>query len=95
MSPQSAASIAPKKSTAPGICIQGYEGSFHQVAANSFFGKGVPVIPCDTFRELVRIAADPVRSSGGIMAIENSIAGSILPNYNLLQKSKLVVVGEV
>jgi prephenate dehydratase len=55
----------------------------------------VPVIPCDTFRELVKIAADPTLSAGGIMAIENSIAGSILPNYNLLQKSKLVVVGEV
>ena len=95
MSPQSTSTLSPKKSTLSGICIQGYEGSFHQVAANTFFGKGVPVIPCDTFRELVRIAADPVRSSGGIMAIENSIAGSILPNYNLLQKSKLVVIGEV
>ncbi len=78
-----------------GICIQGYEGSFHQVAARSFFGKQVEVIPCATFRELVRISLDPKQSAGGIMAIENSIAGSILPNYNLLQKSKLKVIGEV
>lgn len=78
-----------------GIAIQGYEGSFHQVAARYFFGKQVGVIPCDTFRELVRIAADPKASGGGIMAIENSIAGSILPNYNLLHKSPLKVVGEV
>jgi len=42
----------------------------------------------------VRIAANK-RSDGGVMAIENSIAGSILPNYNLLQKSNLKVVGEV
>lgn len=78
-----------------GICIQGYEGSFHQVAAQYFFGKEVEVIPCDTFRELVRIASDKKLSAGGVMAIENSIAGSILPNYNLLQKSNLKVTGEV
>ena len=95
MSPTSSSNALKINSAPPGICIQGYEGSFHQVAAKFFFGKGVPVIPCDTFRELVKIAADPTRSAGGIMAIENSIAGSILPNYNLLQKSKLVVVGEV
>jgi len=95
MSPASTKTSSVKSTIHPGICIQGYEGSFHQVAANYFFGKGVPVITCDTFRELVKIAADPAKSSGGIMAIENSIAGSILPNYNLLQKSKLVVVGEV
>ncbi len=78
-----------------GICIQGYEGSFHQVAARHFFGKQVEVIPCDTFRELVKKSSDKKQSGGGIMAIENSIAGSILPNYNLLQKSKLKVIGEV
>ena len=78
-----------------GICIQGYEGSFHQVAARSFFGKQVEVIACATFRDLIRISSDKKQSAGGIMAIENSIAGSILPNYNLLQKSNLKVVGEV
>jgi prephenate dehydratase len=65
------------------------------VAARQFFGKNVEVIPCDTFREVVRIAASRKESEGGIMAIENSIAGSILPNYNLLQKSNLRVTGEV
>ena len=84
------------KSAEPvGIAIQGYEGSFHQVAARYFFGKSIQVIPCATFRELVKIASDKKLSIGGIMAIENSIAGSILPNYNLLQKSNLSVVGEV
>lgn len=77
------------------VAIQGYEGSFHQVAARYFFGKQVEVIPCDTFRQLIRIASDPKASDGGIMAIENSIAGSILPNYNLLHKSRLKVIGEV
>ncbi len=78
-----------------GIAIQGYEGSFHQVAARHFFGKQVEVLPCATFRQLIRVASDKKESAGGIMAIENSIAGSILPNYNLLQKSQLRVIGEV
>lgn len=77
------------------VSIQGYEGSFHQVAARQFFGKSVEIIPCDSFRQVVKIAGDHKKSDGGVMAIENSIAGSILPNYNLLQKSPLVVTGEV
>lgn len=78
-----------------GFAIQGYEGSFHQMAAQQFFGKQVEVIPCATFRELVKLAASKKESDGGVMAIENSIAGSILSNYNLLQRSNLVIVGEV
>ena len=77
------------------VSIQGYEGSFHQMAAQQFFGKHVTVIPCATFREVVKIAASKKESDGGIMAIENSIAGSILPNYQLLQKSNLTVTGEI
>ena len=77
------------------VTIQGYEGSFHQVAARQFFGKDVDVITCATFRDVVRIGEDAKQSDGAVMAIENSIAGSILPNYNLLQKSKLQVIGEV
>ena len=77
------------------ISIQGYEGSFHQAAAQQFFGKNVQVIPCATFREVVKIASDKQHSDGGVMAIENSIAGSILPNYTLLQNSNLVIAGEV
>ena len=77
------------------VAIQGYEGSFHQVAARHFFGKNVEVIPCDTFRQVVQLGADAKLSDGAVMAIENSIAGSILPNFYLLQKSKLQVIGEV
>lgn len=79
----------------PKVTIQGYEGSFHQEAARQFFGKDVEVIPCATFREVVKIGANKKESDGAVMAIENSIAGSILPNYNLLQKSNLTIVGEV
>lgn len=77
------------------VSIQGYEGSFHQVAARLFHGKTVDVIPCDTFREVVRVASSKKESDGAVMAIENSIAGSILPNYNLLQKSNLKIAGEI
>ncbi len=77
------------------VSIQGYEGSFHQMAAEQFFGKDVEVIPCATFRDVVRIASNKSESNGAVMAIENSIAGSILPNYNLLQKSSLRIVGEI
>lgn len=77
------------------ICIQGFEGSFHQAAAQSFYGKDVAILPCSTFKDLVQLAGDKRESDGGVMAIENSIAGSILPNYNLLLKSKLRIYGEV
>ena len=77
------------------VSIQGYEGSFHQIAAREFLGRDTKVVPCGTFREVVKLAADPKQADGGFMAIENSIAGSILPNYGLLQKSKLKIAGEI
>ena len=77
------------------VSIQGYEGSFHQVAAQQFFGKTVQVLPCATFRDVIKIASNKKESDGGVMAIENSIAGSILANYNLLQKSNLKIIGEI
>lgn len=78
-----------------GYAIQGYEGSFHQEATRKFFGKDAGVIPCASFRDVVRIAGNKKESDGGVMAIENSIAGSILPNYHLLQRSNLTIAGEV
>lgn len=77
------------------VAIQGYAGSFHQVAARNFYGLSVEILPCATFSDLIIHASNRKKTSGGIMAIENSIAGSILPNYNLLQRSKLYVLGEV
>lgn len=77
------------------IAIQGYEGSFHQVAAQLFFGKSVEVITCNTFKDVFKVANNTKECDGAMMAIENSIAGSILPNYNLLQKNNLKIVGEV
>jgi len=77
------------------VYIQGYEGSFHQAAALHFFGKNTQVVPCATFNEVVKKASSKNELVRGVMAIENSIAGSILPNYSLLQKSNLTIIGEV
>ncbi len=84
-----------KRSMEKKVSIQGFEGSFHQEAARKFFGKKVEVICCSTFKEVIDIAGNKKESDGGVMAIENSIAGSILPNYNLLQKSDLRIIGEI
>ncbi|UPL49005.1 prephenate dehydratase [Hymenobacter sublimis] len=78
----------------PAVAIQGFEGSFHQIAARRYFSsEAVDVVPCATFGEVVNSV---VRGQAGaaVMAIENSIAGSILPNYTLLRKSGLRVMGE-
>ncbi|MEO7923934.1 MAG: prephenate dehydratase [Chitinophagaceae bacterium] len=77
------------------IAIQGYEGSFHHAAARLYFGRHIKVIPCNTFKEVIGLAASAKKCDGAIMAIENSIAGSILPNYNLLRKTELMISGEI
>ncbi|RYY45352.1 MAG: chorismate mutase [Chitinophagaceae bacterium] len=77
------------------VAIQGFEGSFHQEAAEQFFGKDVPVLCCSHFRQLIKMATTNKEVKAAVMAIENSIAGSILPNYNLLHRSGLHIIGEV
>jgi prephenate dehydratase len=76
------------------IAIQGYEGSFHQMAAHTYFGNDVNILPCATFKAVMQNTQNK-QCNAGIMAIENSIAGSILPNYQLLQKSSLKITGEI
>ncbi|TGE15076.1 prephenate dehydratase [Hymenobacter elongatus] len=78
----------------PAVAIQGFEGSFHQIAARHYFGSATPTTPCATFGEVVKQVATGT-SGYGVLAIENSIAGSILPNYDLLRKADLRVTGEV
>ncbi|RYF85710.1 MAG: aminotransferase class I/II-fold pyridoxal phosphate-dependent enzyme [Chitinophagaceae bacterium] len=76
------------------ISIQGFEGSFHQIAAQQFFGKTIDIFPCATFRDVIE-STKSSQTDASVMAIENSIAGSILANYNLLHKSNLQIAGEV
>lgn len=76
------------------IAIQGIEGCFHDAAARRYFrGETPETVACETFPLLVdRVAADP--SLLGIMAIENTIAGSLLQNHELIHRAGLRVVGE-
>jgi prephenate dehydratase len=77
------------------VAIQGYEGSFHQLAARAYFGHDIEVIPCASFNAVIKTAIGGGQQTGVIMAIENSIAGSILPNYNLITGSGMVITGEI
>lgn len=77
------------------VSIQGMEGSFHQEAARYYFGNDTQVVCCHTFSEVLKNANNTSVCDAGIMAIENSIAGSILANYNLLRKSNLRITGEI
>jgi prephenate dehydratase len=77
------------------IAIQGGYGAFHEIAANKYFGEGnVEIVPRNTFKDLFK-ALKERRVDYGITAIENSLAGSILPNYSLLLESNMKVIGEV
>ncbi|MDR2885768.1 MAG: prephenate dehydratase [Rikenellaceae bacterium] len=75
------------------IAIQGHEGCFHQIVAEHYFGHGAKILSCNTFRDVAR-AVEGGQADFGVMAIENSIAGSIIANYSILQNSKLQVCGE-
>ncbi len=76
------------------IAIQGKIGSFHDIAAHLYFeGQQVQIICCSTFEEVYdNIHRDPTVI--GMTAIENTIAGSLLHNYELLRDSGTTVVGE-
>ena len=76
------------------IAVQGYEGSFHQIVAEKYFGRDIEIVPCATFREVARkVKCGEVNY--GVMAVENSIAGSIIANYGILQDANVQVAGEV
>jgi prephenate dehydratase len=77
------------------VAIQGYEGSFHQEAARIFFGDKTNILACARFQDVVKSVSDPGLCDAAVMAIENSIAGSILPNYSLLRNSALFIGGEI
>ena len=75
------------------VAIQGYEGSFHQIVAHRCLGENIEIHPCATFREVAR-QVESGEADYGVMAVENSIAGSILANLGILQKDGLQAVGE-
>ena len=75
------------------VAIQGVKGSFHHIVSQQFFDKPVATIECLTFDRVVDSLITE-KCDAAIMALENSIVGSIIPNYALIDKYNLHVVGE-
>lgn len=77
------------------IAIQGGYGAFHEIAAKAYFDpQEVDIKPNNTFKDLMT-SLKQREVDYGIMAIENSLAGSIIPNYALIKDSKMHIVGEI
>ncbi len=75
------------------IAIQGIKGSNHHQVAREYFSENVDLVECMSFHELVDQLLDSTADKG-VMAIENSIAGSIIPNYALIYDKNLHIIGE-
>lgn len=78
----------------PIVSIQGIRGSFHAQAAQAFFGDHHQVLECRSFKSTCK-AIHNDDADFAVMAIENSIAGGLLPNYGLVQEFNLGIVGEI
>ena len=77
----------------PKIAIQGNKGSFHHVVAEQCYTEGYELVVCETFNDTVKALLNG-SADQAVMAIENSIAGSIIPNYALIDRNNLQIVGE-
>ena len=75
------------------VAIQGIKGSFHHAVAQSYYGEGLSLLECETFDASVKALLENTADQA-VMAIENSIAGSIIPNYALIDQNDLQIVGE-
>lgn len=76
------------------VAIQGVAGCFHDAAAREYFkGMSIETVPCETFNDMFNLLKLDA-SMLGIVAIENTIAGSLLQNHELLRQSNMTVVGE-
>ncbi|MDR1500497.1 MAG: prephenate dehydratase [Tannerellaceae bacterium] len=76
------------------VAIQGIAGSYHAIAASDYFDKEeIDIVGCDTFRDVIGVMRkDP--ATIGVMAIENTIAGSLLQNHELIRQSGFSIIGE-
>ncbi|MDY5659339.1 MAG: prephenate dehydratase [Sodaliphilus sp.] len=76
------------------VAIQGVAGCFHDAAAREYFeGQDIETVPCETFNGMFNLLKSDA-SMLGILAIENTIAGSLLQNHELLRQSNMTIVGE-
>ncbi|MDC6390753.1 prephenate dehydratase [Maribacter sp. PR1] len=75
------------------IAIQGIKGSNHHQVAKNYFDEEVEMVECLSFDAVVDQLLQK-KADKGVMAIENSIAGSIIPNYALVHQNNLHIIGE-
>ena len=75
------------------VAIQGVKGSNHHQVAMEYFGNSIGLVECFSFDSLVDCLINGTAEMG-VMAIENSIAGSIIPNYNLVYHNNIQIIGE-
>ena len=75
------------------IAIQGIRGSFHHQVAQEYFEQQFELDECMSFTALVKSLLEN-KAQKGVMALENSIAGSIIPNYALIDRNNLHIIGE-
>jgi len=84
----------PLKENIISVAIQGGFGAFHELAAKEFFDTiNIEIVPCETFSDLFNELQDR-KVDCGIVAMENSVAGSLLQNLTLLRESGLSIMGE-
>ncbi|MDH5398211.1 MAG: prephenate dehydratase [Cyclobacteriaceae bacterium] len=76
------------------VGIQGIKGCFHEMAARKYFNNSIEIAECKTFKDLCHNLKTE-KSDYAVMAIENTLAGSLLPNYSLITKNGFSIVGEV
>ena len=76
------------------VAIQGAKGSFHELAGMKHFGDDIQIMECVTFKNVFDSVING-ESDFGITAIENTVAGTILPNYAMLRESGVKIIGEV
>lgn len=76
------------------VAIQGVKGSFHEEAALKYFGEQIETVECESFKKTCQMLKQG-KADYIVMAIENSIAGSLLPNYGLLRDYRFPIIGEI
>ncbi len=76
------------------VAFQGERGAYSEAAAIDFFGPGIEPVPCASFEDVFQ-GVEKGSFEYGIVPIENSLAGSIHQNYDLLLRHQLAIVGEM
>ena len=76
------------------VAVQGIAGSFHEDAARRYFNEEVEIVECKSFTSVCELI-DADKVDYAVMAIENSIAGSLLKNYQLIRDYHLRIIGEI